>query len=256
MRSSFLLVFFFIFCISCSAPADYSKIKIQEVIDGDTVRLANGELLRYIGLDTPEINIKKDGRFIYDPQPFALEAKKQNRRLTEGKTVRLEFDVEKKDRYGRLLGYCFVDEVFVNAELIKQGLAALYTFPPNVKYADLFVKLQRQAREEKRGFWGKQDIVSSDQAHEYINQVRTVRGKVLSAYQSPKCVFLNFSQDYKTDFTVVIFNNSLGSFRARDINPMTFYEGKIIEITGRIKEYNGPEIIANSPDEIEVIDSP
>ncbi|MCX5715222.1 MAG: thermonuclease family protein [Candidatus Omnitrophica bacterium] len=75
--------------------------------------------------------------------------------LVEGKRVSLEFDVEKHDKYGRLLVYVYLkDGTFVNAEIVKQGYANLMTIPPNVKYADLFLKLYRQARDEKRGLWG------------------------------------------------------------------------------------------------------
>ncbi|MBU2266019.1 MAG: nuclease, partial [Candidatus Omnitrophica bacterium] len=66
-------------------------------------------------------------------------------------------------------------------------------------------------------------------------------------------VFLNFGQDYKTDFTVVIFNNSLGAFRQQGIDPVSFYRDKTVSVSGRIREYNGPEIIVNTPYEIEII---
>jgi len=244
---AFLLIF-------CNCAPDYSQIRVLEVIDGDTVKLSSGRLLRYIGLDTPEIRVKKEGQFVYSPQPFAQEAKEYNRKLVEGKRVRIEFDVEKKDHYGRLLGYCFVADTFVNAELIEQGYAVIYTRPPNVKYADLFLKLQKQARQEKRGLWGSYEVIDQSQAYLYINQIRTVRGRVLSTYKSAKCVFLNFGRDYKTDFTVVIFNNALSAFYNKGIDPQSFYSGKVVEVSGRIKEYNGPEIIVNSPYEIEIVE--
>jgi DNA/RNA endonuclease YhcR with UshA esterase domain len=75
---------------------------------------------------------------------------------------------------------------------------------------------------------------------------------VISTYQSAKCLFLNFGADYKTDFTVVIFKDSLDSFYEQNIDPVTFYRNRVIEVTGRIREYNGPEIIVNAPAEIEV----
>jgi micrococcal nuclease len=70
-----------------------------------------------------------------------------------GQTVRLEWDVERRDRYGRLLTYVYVGDLMVNAELVRQGYAQVATFPPNVKYQDLFLRLQREAREAKRGLW-------------------------------------------------------------------------------------------------------
>ncbi len=248
-------VIIFVFLLAfCSCSQDYSQIRVLEVIDGDTVRLSNGKLLRYIGLDTPEVRLKKGEGFIYSPQPFALEAKEYNRKLVEGKLVRIEFDVKRKDKYARLLGYCFVGDIMVNAKLIEEGFAVLYTYPPNVKYADLFRDLQTQARQQKKGLWGSYEVIDQVQAGSYINQIRTVRGRVLNTFKSAKCIFLNFGSNYKTDFTVVIFNNSLQSFYDKGIDPVTFYKGKVVEVSGRIKEYNGPEIIVNSPFEIEVIE--
>lgn len=240
--------------IGCSPGIDYSHIKVLEVIDGDTVRLENGKLLRYIGIDTPEIRIKKETKFEFRPQPFSLEAKELNKKLVENKFVRVEFDIERFDNYGRILGYCFVDDIFVNAKLIEEGFAVLYTRPPNVRYVDLFVELQNKARKQKKGLWQAYDVISSDEAHKFIDQIRSVRGKVLSSFKSEKCVFLNFGTDYKTDFTVVIFNDCIKFFRAKDIEPHLFYKDKTIEVFGRIKEYNGPEIIVSMPYQIIVID--
>ncbi len=240
--------------LSCS-QSNYSQIRVLEVIDGDTIKLSNGRLLRYIGLDTPEVRIKeKAGDFKYRPQPFSLEAKEFNRKLVEGKLVRIEFDIEKTDRYGRLLGYCFLEETFVNARLIEQGYAVLYTYPPNVKYVELFIDAQKRAREAKNGLWGSFPVINHSQANKYINQIRSVEGVVLGSYKSAKCVFLNFGQDYKKDFSVVIFNNVLNAFSRRGINPLDFYNGKKIRVNGRIQEYNGPEVIVNSPYEIEVLE--
>ncbi len=72
----------------------------------------------------------------------------------DGKTVRLEFDVQQVDRYNRLLAYVYLkDGTFVNAWLVENGYAVVMTIPPNVKYQELFLKLQREAREAKRGLW-------------------------------------------------------------------------------------------------------
>jgi micrococcal nuclease len=122
-------------------------LKVIRVVDGDTVVLSDGRTIRYIGVDTPE-----RGR------PFYEAAKNFNRKLVQGKVMELEFDIERYDRYGRLLAYVFVRDargkrIFVNAELVSNGFAKVYTKPPNVRYADLFVRLQEDAREKRRGLW-------------------------------------------------------------------------------------------------------
>jgi micrococcal nuclease len=129
------------------APPSQTTHQVDRVYDGDTIRLANGEKVRYIGIDTPE--------FGEEIEYFAVEAAQANRKLVKGKKVRLEFDQEKRDKYGRLLAYVYVDDVFVNAWLVENGYAQVMTIPPNVKYQELFLKLQRRAGEEGRGLWEK-----------------------------------------------------------------------------------------------------
>lgn len=125
--------------------------KVVEVVDGDTIKVEmNGQIytVRYIGIDTPELH--------HPSKPveyFAKEAYEANKRLVEGKTVILEKDVSDTDRYGRLLRYVYVGDIFVNAYLVEQGYARAATFPPDVKYAELFRRLEREAREAGRGLW-------------------------------------------------------------------------------------------------------
>lgn len=250
MRKLLLLAFFFFF--SCS-PVDYSQIKVEEVIDGDTVVLSTGERLRYIGIDTPETWLRENDEFIYDPQPFSYQATQLNKKLVEGKIVRVEFDIRRKDHYGRLLGYCFVDDLFVNKELVRQGYAVLYTFVPNVKYVDLLVQAQKEAQAAGRGLWQDYKAIAPDQAHDYIGKIHTVKGKVVSTYESDQVIFLNFGPNYREDFTVVIFRSTADFFTECQLKPVDFYQGRILEVTGLIQEHNGPQIVINTPDQIRII---
>ncbi|MFA5286882.1 MAG: thermonuclease family protein [Candidatus Omnitrophota bacterium] len=141
---------------------DYANIVVKRVVDGDTLVLANGERVRLIGIDTPEIHesaklhrdSKKSNQDISTIKELGQRSYQFTKDLVEGKAVSLEFDVERQDRYKRLLAYVYLkDGRFVNAEIVRQGYASLMTYPPNVKYADLFLKLFREARENKRGLW-------------------------------------------------------------------------------------------------------
>jgi len=132
--------------------------RVGRVVDGDTIILAEGPHVRYIGIDTPEPRRRDGGRWVDDPEPFAREATDANRRLVDGRRVRLEYDVETHDRYGRLLAYVYVAgpdgrELFVNAELLRQGMAQQLTIPPNVKFAQEFRAIAAEARQAKRGLW-------------------------------------------------------------------------------------------------------
>jgi len=135
------------------APNPPISVQVVRVIDGDTIevccRAGRQEKVRYIGVNTPETNHPAKG-----VEAYGQEAKEANRRLVAGKTVRLEFDVDPRDRHGRLLAYVYLEDgTFVNAWLVEQGFAQVMTVPPNVKYQELFLKLQREAREAKSGLW-------------------------------------------------------------------------------------------------------
>lgn len=143
-----LLAIALVGCVPASQQG-YSAA-VARVIDGDTIKLVNGERVRYIGIDTPELHHPKK-----PVEYLAKEAKEFNQKLVGGKVVRLEFDVEKRDKYGRLLAYVYVDDTFVNAKLLEEGYAQILTIPPNVKYADEFLNLQGKAREENRGLWAE-----------------------------------------------------------------------------------------------------
>jgi endonuclease YncB( thermonuclease family) len=120
---------------------------VSRVIDGDTVELSTGQKVRYLGIDTPELT--------YPRECYALEAYQKNRELVEGKRVALRKDVSETDRYGRLLRYVYLPNgEMVNAILVREGYALAATIPPDVMFADLFVRLEREAREAGRGLWG------------------------------------------------------------------------------------------------------
>jgi len=153
------------FGIPFGDEANYDNVTVNRVVDGDTLQLASGERVRLIGIDTPELH--ESGKLERDSQRSGQDKKaiqqlgelayEFTRKLVEGKQVRLEFDAEKKDKYGRLLAYVYLpDGTFVNAEIVKQGYASLMTIPPNVKYSDSLLKLYKEARENKRGLWSAQ----------------------------------------------------------------------------------------------------
>lgn len=126
---------------------------VVRVVDGDTihVRIEGGvEKVRYIGVNTPELHHPRKGE-----EPGGRAAAAVNRDLLSGRRVRLELDAQSRDRYGRLLAYVWVDDIMVNAELVRRGFAQVMTVPPNVRHQALFLKLQREAREAGRGLWAE-----------------------------------------------------------------------------------------------------
>jgi len=120
---------------------------VTRVIDGDTITIEGGYRVRYIGIDTPEVYPELEA--------FGMEAWQANRRLVEGKEVRLERDASETDKYGRLLRYVYVDDIFVNAELVRQGLARVKAYPPDIKHQDYLEQMETKAKEAGRGIWTK-----------------------------------------------------------------------------------------------------
>ncbi len=147
--------------------------KVKDVIDGDSIVLQNGYEVRYIGIDTPELD-----------QPFYKEAKNFNAEMVEKKTIRLRTEYQQGDpkNYtdGRLLAYVYVGDLFVNAEMIKKGLARLYPFRSHPTYIDTFCFLQKQARKQKIGIWS---VPVSEKEKFYIGNKKSFR------FHRPDCKY-------------------------------------------------------------------
>ena len=126
-------------------------VRVVEANDGDTITVLWGgrrEKVRLIGIDAPEV----------EQRPWGQRAKKYLKDLLDASrwAVSIELDVEKKDQYGRLLSYVWTsDRRMINVQMLKEGYAMLYTFPPNIRYVDEFKKVQDEARRKGLGIWGK-----------------------------------------------------------------------------------------------------
>lgn len=127
---------------------------VKKVVDGDTFWIDDGSekgiKIRLIGVDAPEpANVFKKKK-----EPFGAEASAYMQKLIGGKRVRLEYDIGRYDRYGRTLAYAWLPNgTFINAKLVREGYATVMTVPPNVQYADYFLKMQKKTRKQRRGLW-------------------------------------------------------------------------------------------------------
>ncbi|MCA1739889.1 MAG: thermonuclease family protein [Actinobacteria bacterium] len=142
------------FAVGRSPMDEYdATVTVSRVVDGDTVDITptveGKDRVRLIGVDTPET--KKPG---CEKQPYGEQASSFTESSLSGQEVGLEFDVEKTDRYGRLLAYVYKDGAMFNETLLEEGYAQVATFPPNVKYVDRFLAAQEAARPAGKGLWG------------------------------------------------------------------------------------------------------
>ena len=147
---------------------------VSRVFDGDTLVLEDGARVRLDGIDAPEM--EHEGR----PAEFlAHKAKMALTDLTRGRKIRLEYDILRYDHYGRLLAYLFLpDGTFINAEMVRLGLAHVYPHPPNLRYQETLLQAQREALEAGRGLWQK--ALTQDEPY-YLANRSTLR------FHRPEC---------------------------------------------------------------------
>lgn len=139
-----LSIFIFILWLPvCEAQTQEAYVK--RVISGNRIELNTGNTVEYIGVNIP----MNSDNCISNP---AFEF---NKKLVEAKTIRLEFDEKVNNDYGCLLAYVYCNDLFINAEIIKQGYGIVNIHSPNIRYAELLIKVEREAREQKRGFWSE-----------------------------------------------------------------------------------------------------
>jgi len=184
---SYLLAFAFLVSLLPAGLAAKTTGKVARVIDGDTSELESGERVCYIGIDTPET--KHPSKPV---EYYGKEADSANRALVEDKEVRLEFDVQERDKYGRLLAYVYVDDIFVNAWLVENGYAQVMTIPPNVRYAERFLELQQKAREEEKGLWGEKGRSVGRESGSDTTTVFVT--KTSEKYHRKDCRYLRYSR--------------------------------------------------------------
>ena len=236
--------------VGCTQQAD--TISGVEIIDGDTFRLANGDTVRLIGIDAPELS-----------QPGGVLSREYLAHLIMGKPIILEKGSEDKDNYHRLLRFVYIGDLCINEEMIKQGYAEARYLPENPT-REYYLQLEIQAEAERAGLWSDNvfqprsevdwdtDIPFIDwvNAGNYYNQYVIVEGTIINTYNSGIVCFLDFHADYQY-FTAVIFACDLPGF---PYPPDIYYLGRKVRIIGIIRENKGsPEIIVKTPDQIKIL---
>jgi micrococcal nuclease len=223
-----------------------------EIIDGDTFRLTNGDTVRLIGIDAPELS-----------QPGGVLSREYLAHLLLGKPITLERGSEDRDKYNRLLQFVYTGDLCINEEMIKRGYAEARYLSEN-PIRDYYLQLEIQAETARAGLWsdnvfqprfnlewdGNFPVIDWSEADNYYNQYVIVEGTIVDTYNSGIVCFLNFHTNYQY-FTAVIFACDFPGFPDP---PDAYYLGKNVQIIGIIREYRGsPEIIVKTPDQIRIL---
>lgn len=225
---------------------------VSEVVDGDTVVLADGRQVRLVGIQAPKLPLGRPG---FEAWPLAEEAKATLASLTRQGTVTLGFGGVSQDRHGRLLAHMFTEDgVWLQGAMLEQGLARVYSFADNRALVDEMLALERAARAAGRGIWGLDyyALVDEADAGAHLGSFALVEGEVLDAEVVRGRGYLNFGEDWKQDFTVTIAPEDMDAFLAAGMTPDSL-EKRYVRVRGWLRSRNGPMIEATHPEQIEVL---
>lgn len=206
---------------ACVLQEPYHRVSIHYVDDGDTITLEDGNRIRIIGINTPEL-----GRKNKPDQPLAAEARERLRSYLQSGRAWIVYDKERHDKYGRVLAYVFDEQRNnVGAELIREGLAFAISIPPNLRYRQCYNDAERLARRNQRGVWGEPyfNAIAADRLrYSGFNRVRGCIQRIRK-YRDNKYFYLS---DY---FRFLMLSENQHYFES---SPVEFEKGLCLTITG------------------------
>ncbi|MCF8475077.1 MAG: thermonuclease family protein [Emcibacter sp.] len=252
---------FFLFLWPCYAEQEDIREQLIKsiheevitVVDGDTVILKDQTRVRLVGIQAPKLPL---GRKNFIKWPLSDQSKDSLSDLVLHKFVTLYFGGQKQDRYGRSLAHLFLDNgLWVQGEMLKQGMARVYSFPDNRAALPEMLAYEKKARKTKAGIWALDYYQPKDQttAERYNNSFQIITGTVKDIAKVRSTIYLNFGDNWRDDFTIVIKSKAAHEF-AKATMAIDNLEGKKIEARGWLKSYNGPMIEVTHPEQITIIE--
>lgn len=244
------------------------EARVADVVDGDTVVLDDGRQVRLVGIQAPKLPLGRKGFVAW---PLAEEARDKLVRLSAGKLVTLYRGEIGQDRHGRELAQLVTHgekPVWLQAEMLRSGFARVYSFPDNRLCVDRLLTSERAARAQRAGIWALPFYAIRDAAHVeelsgLVDSFQLVEGTVQKAALVRGRLYLNFGETYQTDFTVTVpprqvklFTNSEWADLLADQGGEMPVVGKRLRVRGWIDRYNGPEIVATHPEQVELLSDP
>jgi len=232
---------------------------VIEIIDGDTIVLDDRSEVRMVGIQAPKLPL---GRRNFQEWPLAKEAKRAAVQMAAGQDVVLWSGGTAEDRHGRRLAHTYVrnglgEVTWFQGEMLRQGLARVYTFPDNRACVGELLALEAAARAEGLGMWGLETyrINQADEIgrlEDREGSYELVEGRVREVKVIRGRAYLNFGRNYREDFTVTVSPRDMRLFRDAGVD-VTAYEGRLVRVRGWLRNFNGPSIDATHPEQIEVL---
>ncbi len=189
---------------------EYDKTAtVSQVYDGDTLRLSNGQKVRLIGINTPEMS--RNNR---TAEPYAVDAKNAlNALFSQNKTIKLLYGKEKKDNYGRILAHGFLaDDRNIQASLLNLGLARAIAIPPNTRFSTCYQQQELGARCSKSGLWKKPGIILAKKLKPKNTGYQLLEGQVKKIDRNKQGIWLNIDNKLTIGIrpeNLALFNDSV-----------------------------------------------
>lgn len=228
--------------------------RVVQVIDSLTVSLEDGRIVRLAGIDYTDL-MRADGAL--EPGPYSVMGVKVLKDLLEGKTVEIyQTRNEKRGRVNRM-GHIMAhlqtekDKAWVQGTLVALGLARVMTSQENPEMALPLYTLERAARADKLGLWQQPQILSPEAAAEHLYSFQIVEGTIKGAAMKQNRLYLNFGDNWKTDFTVSIAPEDRKKFQKQGLDPQQ-WANETVRVRGWIQSYNGPYIEIDHPERFEL----
>ena len=242
---------------TCDLPAD-ETVAISAVVDGETLGLEDGREVRLLGVLAPAPPPDWEGT---EAWPFAAQAREALATLVDGAKVSLRFDTRREDRYGHLMAQVFLvregEPVWIQQALLAKGLARVAAQPDMSACLGPLLAAEADARDSRRGIWRSLSYQVRD-AHDpkslgyRRHTYQLVEGRVHGIGEGKTRVYVNFADDWREDFTVVIKRKRLPVLEAAGLDLMSL-PGRRVRVRGWVEWWNGPMIEISHPKAIEVL---
>ena len=232
------------------------RTRVTAVIDGDTVRIAppvdGARQIRLVGIQAPKLPLGRKG---FKQWPLADVAKAALEKLVLDREVRLSYGGQPMDRHGRLLAHLHdANDRWIQGEMLRRGMARVYSFADNRSLTKEMLAHEGAARAAGLGIWADPfyAIRKPQETAALIGSFQIVVGEIIDITRIRDTVYLNFDEDWRSDFTIRIGGGALKLFIGTRLEPAALL-GKRVRVRGWLKSYNGPLIDTSHPEQIEVL---